>query len=102
MSLLGGGQSLLNSAPNGALGFDLAACNNYQNGMNAASKISCPVLCLSGSQDKMAPSFEGIKLAEAIPNAKFHIIEDCGHMGMLEKADECLKMLKEHFQRTLT
>ena len=102
MSLLGGAQSLLNSAPNGALGVDLAACNNYHNGMNAASKISCPVLCLSGSQDKMSPSFEGMKLAEAIPDAKFHIIEDCGHMVMLEKADECLRMLKEHFKSTLT
>ena len=98
MSLLGGAQSLLNSSPNGALGVDLVACNNYDNGMNAASKISCPVLCLSGSQDKMSPSFEGKKLAETIPDAKFHIIKDCGHMVMLEKADECLRMLKEHFQ----
>jgi pimeloyl-ACP methyl ester carboxylesterase len=101
MSLLGGAQSLLNSAPKGALGFDLAACNNYQNGMNAASKIRCPVLCLSGSKDKMSPSFEGMKLAEAIPDAKFHIIEDCGHMIMLEKADECLGMLKDHFKSTI-
>ena len=98
MYLLGGAQSLLNSAPNGALGFDLAACNNYQNGMNAASKIRCPVLCISGSQDKMSSSLEGMKLAKAIPNAKFHIIEDCGHMIMLEKADECLGMLKDHFK----
>ena len=101
MSLLGGAQSLLNSAPKGALGFDLAACNNYLNGMNAASKISCPVLCLSGSQDKMSPSFEGMKLAEAIHNSKFHIIKDCGHMIMLEKADECLGMLKDHFKSTI-
>ena len=69
--------------------------------MNAASKIRCPVLCLSGSQDKMSPSFEGMKLAEAIPDAKFHIIEDCGHMIMLEKADECLGMLKDHFKSTI-
>ena len=102
MSLLGGAQSLLNSAPKGALGFDLAACNNYQNGMNAASKIRCPVLCLAGSQDKMSPYFEGMKLAEAITDAKFHIIEDCGHMIMLEKADECLEMLKNHFKSTIT
>jgi len=101
MSLLGGAQSLLNSAPNGTLGIDLAACNNYHNGMNAASKIICPVLCISGSQDKMSPSFEGMKLAETIPDAKFHIIEDCGHMVMLEKADECLRILKDHFKSTL-
>ena len=102
ISLLGGAQSLLNSAPKGALGFDLAACNNYQNGMNAASKIRCPVLCLAGSQDKMSPYFEGMKLAEAIQDAKFHIIEDCGHMIMLEKADECLGMLKDHFKSTIS
>ena len=58
---LGGAQSLLNSAPNGALGFDLAACNNYQNGMNAASKLDAPFY-VSGSQDKMSPSLEGMKL----------------------------------------
>ena len=101
MSLLGGAQSLLNSAPKGALGLDLTACNNYQNGMNAASKISCPVLCISGSQDKMSPYLEGMKLVKTIPNAKFHIIEDCGHMIMLEKADECLGMLKDHFKSTI-
>ena len=98
MYLLGGAQSLLNSAPNEALGFDLNACNNYENGVNAASKISCPVLCISGSEDKMSPVFEGMKLAEAIPDSKFYIVEDCGHMIMLEKADECLGILKDHFK----
>ena len=49
----------------------------------------------------MSPSFEGMKLAETIPDAKFHIIEDCGHMIMLEKADECLEMLKDHFKSTI-
>ena len=38
---------------------------------------------------------ESEKLAQGLPNAKLHIIEDCGHMSPLEKAPELIKTLDD-------
>ena len=100
MSLIGGGRALLGSAPQRALGVGLTACNEYQNGMQAAEKVDCSTLCLMGSEDKMTPPKQGEKLAASITNAKMHLIQDCGHMMMLEKSDQTLQALKAHLSCT--
>lgn len=96
LSLIGGGRALLSSAPKGALGNDLEACNVYQNGMNAAKNILCPTLCIIGSDDKMAPARKGMELASTIPESKTEIIHNCGHMMLLEDSNASLKALKGH------
>jgi pimeloyl-ACP methyl ester carboxylesterase len=96
LSLIGGGRALLSSAPKGALGNDLEACNVYQNGMNAARNIHCPTLCIIGSDDKMTPPRNGMELASTIPEAKTEIIQNCGHMMLLEDSNASLKALKGH------
>ena len=102
MSLIGGGRALLSSAPQGTLGVGLAACNTYQNGLTAAGKVDCSTLCLMGSEDKMTPPKQGEKLAAQITKAKTHLIQDCGHMMMLEKSDQTLQALKAHLSNTQT
>ncbi len=98
MSLIGGGRALLSNSPKGALGLDLAACNDFQNGSDAATKVSCPTLLIIGSDDKMTPAKKGQALASFISNAKSAIIQNCGHMMMLEKSNECLVALKKHIK----
>ena len=44
----------------------------------------------------MCPIKEGKKLANLIDGSKIEIIENCGHMMLLEEADKVLKVLK-HF-----
>jgi pimeloyl-ACP methyl ester carboxylesterase len=68
--------------------------------MESAKKVCCPTLCVMGSDDKMTPAKQGEKLAAAIPNAKTHLLQDCGHMMMLEKSDQSLQALKAHFRCT--
>ena len=46
------------------LAVDLRACNNYKNGLKAASNINCPTLCILGDKDKMVPLNKGKQLAE--------------------------------------
>ena len=99
LSLIGGGRALLSSAPKGVLGVGLTACNAYQNGLSAAGKVRCSALCIIGKDDKMTPANKGIELASTITKAKFHLIQDCGHMMMLENSYESLKTLKEYFQQ---
>ena len=47
-----------------------------------------PVLCILAQSDKMTPIKLGIKMANAIKNAKYVEIAKSGHMIPLEKPDE--------------
>ncbi len=92
--LMGGGKRLLERSAPGALHSDLAACNAYARGLQAAAEVACPCLVLLGADDRMAPAKAGRKLAEAVPGATLTVIPGCGHMMMLEKPDETLDALR--------
>ena len=42
----------------------------------------------------MCPLKEGKRLADAIDNSEVEIIKNCGHMILLEEADQALAALK--------
>ncbi len=77
------------------LGVDFRACDNYKNGFKAAAMIKCPVINILGEKDRMTPVKAGKKLADAIPNSEVVIIPNCGHMILLEEADQALAALKK-------
>ena len=77
------------------LAIDLVACNNYKNGSEALKVINCPTLFIFGELDKMVNVEKGKKFAELIPNSEIHIIKDCGHMIMFEKAFEMREKISE-------
>ena len=76
------------------LGIDFRACDNYKNGFEAAKNVKCPTLNILGDKDKMCPLKEGKRLADAIDNSEVEIIKNCGHMILLEEADQALAALK--------
>jgi Predicted hydrolases or acyltransferases (alpha/beta hydrolase superfamily) len=76
------------------LGVDFRACDNYKNGFEAAKKIKIPTLSILATGDKMCPVKEGKKLADLIDGSRVEIIDNCGHMMLLEEADRVLKVLK--------
>jgi pimeloyl-ACP methyl ester carboxylesterase len=47
--------------------------------------IGCPTLVLVGANDALSPPSEMKTIADAIPNAKFKIIPNAGHMAPLEQ-----------------
>ena len=80
---------------------DLIVCNNYANGSEAAKAINCPTMLILGQLDKMVNLEVGKKYAKIVKNSTTHIIDECGHMIMSEKAFdmrekvwECLKKWK--------
>ena len=81
------------------LAVDLIACNNYVNGSNAAKEIDCPTMLVFGSDDKMVNLEKGKKFAELIPNSKTHVIKNCGHMIMFEKAFEMREKISEFLKK---
>ncbi len=81
------------------LAVDLVACDKYKNGAEALKSINCPTLFIFGELDKMVKLEEGKKFAELIPNSKTHIIKNCGHMIMFEKAFEMREKILEFLKK---
>ena len=77
------------------LGVDFRACQNYTNGFEAAKKLNLPTLSILADQDRMCRLKDGQKLADHINNSEVHIIKNCGHMMLLEEADQTLAILKK-------
>lgn len=92
--LMGGGERLLERVRPGVLHTDLAACNAYDGGLEAAARVACPTAVIIGSEDRMTPARAGAKLAAAIAGAGSIIIPACGHMMLAEKPDETLDALR--------
>jgi pimeloyl-ACP methyl ester carboxylesterase len=92
--LMGGGERLLERVPPGVLSADLAACDAYGGGLEAAAKVTCPTAVIMGGEDRMTPARAGAKLAAAIPGAQSIVIPACGHMMLAEKPDETLDALR--------
>lgn len=83
----GHAMALLGRSAGARLHTDLAACNGYRNGLEAAAKIACPTLVVAGALDRMTPARQGAKLADAIEGARIVTLPGCGHMMMVEAPD---------------
>jgi len=49
-----------------------------------ASQVTCPVQVISSSDDRIAGTSHVYDLAKAISHARYHMIEDCGHLAPFE------------------
>lgn len=84
---------LLLAARPGVLHADLAACDGYRNGLEAAAAVRCPALLVLAGEDRMTPAKAGRKLAQAIAEARVVELPRCGHMAMTEAPDAALDAL---------
>ena len=57
-------------------------------------RLTMPALVLWGQDDPLAPVAVGRALADALPDAQFSVIEDCGHLPTLEQPVECAVRFK--------
>jgi pimeloyl-ACP methyl ester carboxylesterase len=51
----------------------------------AARSVSCPTLVIWGEQDRMVPLAGGHEYANLIPGARLEVLQDTGHLPMLER-----------------
>jgi pimeloyl-ACP methyl ester carboxylesterase len=56
-------------------------------------RITCPALVIACRQDRLRTLDETRRMAENLPNARFEVIEDCGHMAPLERPHELAALL---------
>ncbi|MDP7357499.1 MAG: alpha/beta fold hydrolase [Pseudomonadales bacterium] len=66
----------------------------------ALSQIRCPTLVICGEDDGMVPPENSRQLAGGIPNAKFELIAQCGHLPMLEQPDIVARLVTGFIDRT--
>jgi pimeloyl-ACP methyl ester carboxylesterase len=95
--LTGGARALFGHGQGGALAVDLAACNAWTTGADAARRVQCPALFLSGASDVMTPARKAAELAKLIPQASSVTLKNSGHMMMSEQPDAVLDALIAHF-----
>ncbi len=79
----------------GVLYTDLAACNAYAGGFEAAAKVKCPALFVLGRRDVMTPPKAAAELAKAISGSRTVQIGASGHSLMAEAPDATLDALIE-------
>lgn len=89
--MLAGRAKAIKENPNGYLEgqkvlYDTFASDVYMT--DALPAIRCPALILCGTQDILKPPKFSQIIADAIPNAEYLTIPDCGHVSIFEKPKE--------------
>ena len=56
-------------------------------------RIACPSLVVACRQDRLRSLAETERMAQCLPQARFEVIEDCGHMAPLERPHELAAVL---------
>nr|KAJ0184490.1 hypothetical protein LSAT_V11C900480880 [Lactuca sativa] len=57
------------------------------------NEISCPVLIITGDSDRLVPSWNAVRLSQAIPGSRLEVIKNCGHLPHEEKPHEFLTIV---------
>ncbi|MDJ0685337.1 MAG: alpha/beta hydrolase [Alphaproteobacteria bacterium] len=96
--LVGGALRLLERAAPGLIANDLKACGAYEGAPEAAAKVNVPVLILAGAFDKMTPVKAAGPIVDALDDRRLHLVENSGHMMMLEAQQETREALLTFFQ----
>ena len=86
--MIGAAIKLIRQSKPGVLHTDMAACNGYTTALEAAEKVSCPVLLVQGTADKMAPPKAALPLIEKLAQVEKAVISGSGHMMMSEAPEE--------------
>ena len=58
-------------------------------------RISVPVLYLAGAQDAAAPPAEMQAMAQRTPVARLEVLDPCGHIASIERAEDFSRIAKE-------
>jgi pimeloyl-ACP methyl ester carboxylesterase len=63
--------------------------------LEAIERVTCPVLSIAGARDLIVPLADTREFAWRVPWARTIVLEECGHMVMLERPAELVRELRE-------
>lgn len=58
------------------------------------SRIQCPTLVITGREDQLTPPDRGQEMAAGIADAKFAVVEHCGHLAPLEQPEATTALMR--------
>lgn len=64
------------------------------------TEIGVPTLLIWGRRDPVVPLAVGQRLAQALPNARLHVLEACGHLPAEEKPRESFAVVEAFLEET--
>jgi pimeloyl-ACP methyl ester carboxylesterase len=94
MWMTGAGMRLIERSRPGVLHTDLLACNRYGNALAAAAKVEAETLLVLGGRDIMAPSRNGMAIAQVLQRREVLTLPSCGHVMMSEEPDQLLDAMR--------
>ena len=59
------------------------------------SEIECPTCVVCGKQDILTPIELSEEIAESVPDAMLHVIDDCGHLTTMERPAEVNAVMRQ-------
>jgi pimeloyl-ACP methyl ester carboxylesterase len=86
-------QNMLETRPPVLLG-DFLACNEFDV-TSQLENIKVPTVIICGAKDKMTPLKYSELLRDGITKSHLHIVQNAGHMVMVEQPDAVADMLKQ-------
>jgi 3-oxoadipate enol-lactonase len=60
----------------------------------AAGQIKVPTICIAGEDDRSVPEETVLELARMIPDARYEVIKNCGHIPCVEQPEYFTEVLK--------
>jgi pimeloyl-ACP methyl ester carboxylesterase len=81
--------------------FDLIKSYRDFDARTRIEEITVPCLVVSGTHDRLTLSDASVYLADHLPKAELQLLEDAGHMSMMERYTEVNAMLERFFADTL-
>ncbi|WP_291994658.1 alpha/beta hydrolase [Candidatus Accumulibacter sp. ACC003] len=94
--------AIMRRSPPGVLAIDLANCNDYRHGLEAAAQVACPTLLLVGRRDRMTPRRNLPPLQAALRQVVGAEIANCGHAIMNEQPRAVVEQLLRFLARPAT
>ena len=89
-------ESLMRQCPEGYA----RSCEALSEAQSAdLSKISCPVLLVTGDEDAISPPQAVRAIGEKIPGAQVEVLPRCGHWTIYEKPEECGELLTRFYSQ---
>jgi 3-oxoadipate enol-lactonase len=65
--------------------------------LDRLERIRAPTLVLTGDADQLVPPVNSELLAKTIPRARLHVLRGAGHVFPLEREEETVQALRQHF-----
>ena len=77
------------------------AFSTRPNSLSTLLEVDCPTAVICGRQDAITPLEMSKEIAETIPGAELEIVENCGHIPMLEWPDKTELLFRKWLNRII-